>query len=99
DSYQSAPAQSDSKPLNVTGCTGLPYAPVLTASLIKDAKDQGGELDLGISQAATESASKSITLGLGNAISPNLTVVVPCLTGSASGCTIGTAAAASPLFP
>ena len=99
DSYQSATTQSDSKPLNVTGCTGLPYAPVLTASLIKDAKDQGGELDLGISQAATESASKSITLGLGNAISPNLTVVVPCLTGSGSGCTIGTAAAASPLFP
>ncbi len=99
DSYLSATTQSDSKPLNVTGCTGLPYAPELTASLIKDSKDQGGELDLGITQAATESASRSITLGLGNAITPNLTVVVPCLIGSGSGCAIGTATATSPLVP
>ncbi len=99
DSYGDSTPQSDTAPLTVTGCTGLPYAPLLTASLIKDAKDQGGALDLGITQAATESANQSITLGLGTAVTPNLGTVLPCLTGSGPGCTIGTASASSPLVP
>ncbi len=85
--------------MDVTGCTGLPYAPVLTASVTKDAKDQGGELNVGIAQGATESANQSITLGLGKALTPNIDTDVPCLTGSGSGCNIGTAAATSPLLP
>ena len=86
-------------PLNVTGCSTLPYAPALTASVTKDAKDSGGELVLGITQAAGESSNKSITLGLGGSITPNVGADVPCLTGSGPGCTIGTATATSPLVP
>lgn len=99
DSFQSTTAQTATAPLNVTACNALTYAPLLTASLIKDAKDQGGELDLGITQAATESANQSITLGLGKALTPNIGTVLPCLTGSGPGCTIGTAEASSPLVP
>ncbi len=98
DSFQSA-TQTATAPLNVTGCTGLPYAPVLTASVTKDAKDQGGELNVGIAQGATESANQSITLGLGKALTPNIGTDVPCLTGSGSSCNLGTAAATSPLLP
>ena len=93
-------ADSETAPrrrLNVTGCSTLPYAPALTASLTKDAKDAGGELVLGITQAATEAANKSITLGLGKAVTPNVGADLPCLTGTA--CTIGTASATSPLVP
>jgi hypothetical protein len=99
DSVQSTTTQSATAPLNVTGCTSLPYDPVLTASVRKDAKDQGGELNLGIAQGVTESANQSITLGLGKALTPNIGTDVPCLTGSGSGCNIGTAAATSPLLP
>jgi hypothetical protein len=99
DSVQSTTAQSATSPLNVTGCSGLPYAPVLSASVVKDAKDAGGELDLGITQAADESANQTITLGLGKAVTPNVGADVPCLTGSGAGCTVGTATATSPLVP
>jgi hypothetical protein len=99
DSVQSTTAQSATAPLNVTGCSGLPYAPVLTAQVTKDAKDQGGQLNLGITQAADESANQTITLGLGKAITPNVGADVPCLTGTGAGCTIGTATATSPLVP
>lgn len=94
-----ADGTSTTAPLNVSGCSALGYAPSLTATVTKDANDQGGELQLGIAQAATESANKTITLGLGKAITPNVGADVPCLTGSGTGCTIGTAAATSPLVP
>ena len=44
---QSTTAKTATAPLNVTGCSALPYAPVLTATVTKDAKDTGGELVLG----------------------------------------------------
>ena len=94
-----ADGTSTTAPLNVSGCSALGYAPSLTATVTKDANDQGGELQLGIAQAATESANKTITLGLGKAITPNVGADVPCLSGSGTGCTIGTAAATSPLVP
>jgi hypothetical protein len=99
DSQQDATAQTTTAPLNVTGCSSQGFAPSLSATVTKDAKDQGGELLLGITQAATEAASKTITLGLGKAVTPNVAADVPCLTGSGTGCTIGTAAATSPLVP
>ena len=99
DSQLDSTSKTTTAPLNVTGCSGLAYAPALTATVTKDAKDQGGELALGIKQAATESANKTITLGLGKAITPNVGADVPCLTGSGPGCTVGTAAATSPLVP
>ncbi|HUA71374.1 MAG TPA: hypothetical protein VMA96_09840 [Solirubrobacteraceae bacterium] len=85
-------------PLNVTGCSSLGYAPSLSATITKDSKDTGGELALGITQAATEAANKTITFGLPvKVISPNAAADLPCL--STAGCTIGTAAATSPLVP
>jgi hypothetical protein len=98
-SQQDATQKPTTAPLNVTGCSGLAYAPALTATVTKDARDSGGQLVLGITQAATESASKTITLGLGRSITPNVGADVPCLTGSGPGCTIGTATATSPLVP
>jgi hypothetical protein len=86
-------------PLNVTGCGTEGYAPSLAASITKDSKGQGATLSLDITQAATEAANQTITLGLGKAVTPNISADVPCLTGSGSGCTIGTATATSPLFP
>jgi hypothetical protein len=99
DSQADATQKTASAPLNVTGCSTLPYAPVLTATVTKDAKDSGGQLVLGVTQAAGESANQSITLSLGKSITPNVGADVPCLTGSGPGCTIGTATATSPLVP
>jgi hypothetical protein len=98
DSQADSTQKTASAPLNVTGCSTLPYAPALTATVTKDAKDSGGELVLGITQAATESTNKSITLGLGKSIAANAGADLPCLTGG-SGCNIGTATATSPLVP
>jgi hypothetical protein len=92
-----ADGASTTAPLPVTGCSGLTYQPALTASLTKDAHDQGGELVLGITQGATEAPNSSITLGLGSAITPNVSADLPCLAGTT--CTIGTATATSPLLP
>ena len=94
-----ADSATTTAPLNVTGCSTLPYAPAFTATVTKDAKDSGGQLVLGVTQAATESANKSITLSLGKSITPNVGADVPCLTGSGPGCTIGTATATSPVVP
>jgi len=84
-------------PLTVTGCSALGYAPSLSATITKDSKDTGGELALGITQAATEAANKTITFGLPVSVTPNAAADLPCL--STAGCTIGTAAATSPLVP
>ena len=97
DSQQDATTKTVTAPLNVTGCSGQAYAPALTATVTKDKTGSGGTLVLGITQAATEAASKSITLGLGKSITPNVGADVPCLGGTA--CTIGTAKATSPLVP
>jgi len=94
-----ADGTSTTAPLTVTGCSSLGYAPALSATVTKDSKDAGGELALGITQAATESANKTITLSLGKAVVPNAGADLPCLTGSGAGCTIGTASATSPLVP
>jgi hypothetical protein len=85
-----------SAPLNVTGCSGLPYAPQLTAA-VAATKSGGAALTLGITQAANESANSNIVLHLGGSITPNAGADIPCLTGT--GCTIGTATATSPLLP
>ena len=92
-----ADGASTTAPLNVTGCSTQTYQPALSASITKDSNDAGGQLVLGITQGATEAASKSITLGLGSAVTPNVGADLACLAGTA--CTIGTATATSPLLP
>ena len=95
--YGSAAAGSASGSFTPTGCSSLPYAPVLSATLTKDAKDSGVAMALAVAQAANESASKSIEFGLPKGLAPNLSALEACLT--ATGCKIGTASATSPLIP
>jgi hypothetical protein len=97
DSYGDATSKSTNAPFTVTGCPSLAYAPVLTAAITRDSGDSGGALTLGITQAATESASKSIVLQLPKGLSPNVGAVASCL--NAIGCKIGTATATSPIVP
>jgi len=80
-----------------TGCSSLPYAPTISATLTKDAKDSGAGVVVAITQAANESANKSIVLTLPKGFSPNLTADAGCL--NATGCQVGTATATSPLIP
>ena len=86
-------------PLTVTGCSGLPYAPTLAVSEAKDAKDKGATLRFDITQAANESASKTIVLKLPTGLGVNLAADGTCLTGGGSACVVGTATATSPLAP
>ncbi len=95
--YGATPAGSASSAFTPTGCSSLPYAPKLTAAITTAGSGGGAALTLGITQAATESANKSIVLQLPKSVSPNASVDLPCLAGA--GCTIGTATATSPLVP
>jgi hypothetical protein len=95
--YGATAASTASGAFTPTGCTNLAYAPVLTAAITRDSNDSGGALTLGITQAATESASKSIVLQLPKGLTPNVGAVASCL--NATGCKIGTATATSPIVP
>jgi len=99
DSYASATAQTAGAPLNVTGCTGLPYNPTVTATETKDAKDSGATLLFNVTQQANEAATKSIALKLPSGLGVNLSADVTCLVGTGSGCNVGTASATSPIVP
>ena len=95
--YGATPNGSGSGSFTPTGCSNLPYAPNVSATLTKDAKDAGAGLVLGITQAAGESANKSIVLSLPKGLTPNVGADAPCL--NSTGCQIGTATATSPLVP
>ncbi len=97
--YGPTPTGSASGSFTPTGCATLPYEPVLAASETKDAKDNGAALVFTITQAANEAASKTISLKLPSGLGVNLSADVLCLTGSGSGCRVGTATATSPLIP
>jgi hypothetical protein len=97
--YNGTPTGSASGSVTPTGCANLPYAPGLTASETKDAKDTGATLQFTITQAAGEAANKTIVLKLPTGLGINLAADVGCLTGTGSGCTVGTATATSPLIP
>jgi hypothetical protein len=83
--------------LTPSGCSSLPYAPKLTASITKDSAGSGATLVTEITQAANESVSKTIVLQFPAGLRPNVPVDLPCLT--TAGCTVGTATATSPLVP
>jgi hypothetical protein len=95
--YGATPAGTASGPFTPTGCSSLAYAPVLSAEITRDSNDSGAAVTVGITQAANESASKSIVLQLPHGLAPNVGVDAPCL--NATGCKIGTATATSPLVP
>ena len=96
DSQTDSTSKTASAPLNVTGCSGLPYA---------RAADRGGHRDqVGRCGANARDhpggervGKHNIVLHLGGSITPNVGADIPCLTGT--GCTIGTATATSPLLP
>ena len=95
--YGGTPVSQASYAFTPSGCQNLPYAPTLSGTVTKDAKDSGATVAFGVAQAAGESASRSITLKLPNALGVNALAVAGCLTGS--GCTVGSATATSPLLP
>ncbi len=79
-----------------TGCSSLPYAPVLSASVVKDPHDAGVKVVTIVSQTADEAAGAGQTLALPwPALSPNQGALSIQNTGTA----VGTAVAASPLIP
>ena len=96
---QDGVSASTTAPLNVAGCSSLPYNPTLTATETKDARDNGATLLFSVTQAADEAATKSIALKLPSGLGVNLSADVGCLVGAGAGCTIGTASATSPLVP
>jgi hypothetical protein len=96
DSQSSTTSTTATAPLTVTGCSGLPYSPNLTAA-IAASKSGGASLTLGVTQAADESANSKIVLSLGGSVAPNVAADVGCL--NATGCKIGSATATSPLIP
>jgi len=97
--YGATPTGSASGSFTPTGCASLPYAPALSATETKDHKGNGVTLAFGITQAANEAASRAIALKLPGGLGINLAADVTCLTGSGSGCVVGTATAMSPLVP
>jgi hypothetical protein len=95
--YDGTPSSQASNAFTPTGCQNLAYAPTLSGRVTKDAKDSGATLAFGVTQAAGESASRSLTLKLPSGLGVNALAVANCLTGSS--CTVGSAAATSPLLP
>jgi hypothetical protein len=95
--YYGGGTGSASDSFTPTGCSSLPYAPTLATSITKDTTDSGATLDIAITQAANESASKSIVVNTPKALSPNVAAAGACLVGNP--CQVGTATATSPLVP
>lgn len=80
----------------ITGCSSLPYAPVLTASVVKDARDAGVQVVTTVTQAANEAAGAGQVLTLPfPALAPNQ----GSLSVQNTGIAVGTAVATSPLIP
>jgi hypothetical protein len=94
--YNSGATGSASGSFTPTGCANLPYAPAISAAIDRDSSG-GAALTLGITQAANESASKTIVLQLPKGLTPNVPAVASCL--NATGCKIGSATATSPIVP
>jgi len=93
--YVSAPAASASGSFTPTGCDALPYSPVLSASVVKDRRDNGVTVVSTISQAGDEAATKATTLTIPPAVAgPNGLVAIKEVN---SPVPVGSATASSPL--
>jgi hypothetical protein len=102
NSYNDSVVNTVSAPLSVTGCSSLPYAPKLAVTVTKDSADREVQLTAGITQAADEAPTGSMTLGFaGDAIGLNLaSIKALCLNPASGTCTpVGVATAMSPLYP
>ncbi|MDE3133642.1 MAG: hypothetical protein KGL15_06230 [Acidobacteriota bacterium] len=101
DSYNDPAVHNLSAPLNVTGCSTLPYAPKLSVSAVKDSSDRSVKITAGVTQAADESPTKSLSLAFPDAaLGVNLAAIKLLCLDVSKGCTpVGTATAVSPLYP
>jgi hypothetical protein len=101
DSYNDPTVRQVSAPLNVTGCSSLPYAPKLSVSAVKDSTDRVVAITTGVTQAADESPTKNLSLAFPDAtLGVNLAAVRLLCVHLSSSCTpVGTATAVSPLYP
>jgi hypothetical protein len=97
--FGATPAATVSGSFQPSGCSNLPYNPKLSAAITKDKNDNGAALTLIQTQALGESSSKQIVFTLPKGLTPNVVAAAPCLTGSGTGCQIGTAKATSAGVP
>ncbi len=81
-------------PLAVSGCSSLPYAPSISATVTKESA--GANVEVRFTQGAGEAASNSLEFGEPPGVKLNK-VLAPCFNGQT--CTVGTVAATSPLLP
>ncbi len=94
-----------SAPLTVTGCSTLPFSPLLSARAAKDSGDNGVTLTTDVTQTAGQATSRSVGLTFPSAVvAPNAAAVISggllCTDPSFASCkTIGTSTAKSPLYP
>ena len=86
---------SASTPLEVSGCSTLPYAPTIAATVTRISGEEGADLAVTISQPnpAGESATNSFEFGNPKGVKTNK-VLAPCFKGST--CTVGTIVGSSP---
>jgi hypothetical protein len=107
DSYSDPAPHTASAPLQVTGCSALPFTPAFHVTATKDAGDSGTQVISDITQPASpaQATPQSVSLALPAAVlTPNAHAVlsggVLCANPASGTCkTIGTATAASPLYP
>jgi hypothetical protein len=101
NSYSSSTVHNITAPLRVTGCSSLQYAPKLSVSAVKDSTDRVVKVSAGVTQAATESPTKNLTLAFPDAaLGVNLAAIKLLCLNLAGNCTpVGTATAISPLYP
>jgi hypothetical protein len=105
DSYASTTQKPASAPLNVTGCSSLPFSPLLGVSAVKDSGDNGVQLTTDVTQGAGQATSGTVGLAFPAAVvAPNAVAVINggllCADPTLASCkTIGSSNAKSPLYP
>ncbi len=83
-------------PLTVTGCTALPYAPTVTATVTKQPENSGAFLTTTFTQPAGQSATSAIEFAIPTGLKINR-VLQPCF--EEKPCVVGTVSAESLLLP
>jgi hypothetical protein len=108
DSYGDPTTQKTaSAPLNVTGCSSLPFSPAFHVTAARDSSDSGVQIVTDITQPAKppEATSRTVALALPAAVvAPNVAAVLSggilCTSATFAGCKpIGSASSTSPLYP
>jgi hypothetical protein len=105
DSYSDAATKTASAPLQVTGCSSLPFSPLLGVTAVRDGGDSGVAITTDVTQTAGQATSRTVALGFPSAVvAPNAGAVISgglfCTDPSFASCkTIGSSTAKSPLYP